>query len=191
MWNTFERQREALEKQYQHPDFDSASGSDPVSLQSEMESYYTQNANRPFILVRAELMDFFFQHCRLSIDPEDWFADHLEGRNLLLSLQKRKLQEARDALPPEARDTVVNYIKTGTFVPGLDLSHTSPDWADILLLGPSGLRDSFWVDFPISAESGCWHIIRLPVPNMLLSEHPTYCETILRQNFLILVSLLM
>ena len=141
MWNTFERLREALEKQYQHPDFDSASGSDPVSLQSEMESYYTQNANRPFILVRAELMDFFFQHCRLSIDPEDWFADHLERCNLLLSLQKRKLQEARDALPPEARDTVINYTKTGTFVPGLDLSHTSPDWADILLLGPSGLRD--------------------------------------------------
>lgn len=141
MWNTFERLRGSLEKQYLHPDFDPASGSDPVRLQSEMESYYAQNISRPFILVRAELMDLLFQHCRIAIDPEDWFADHLEGRDLILSLQKRKLQEAREALPPEARSTVINYIKTGTFVPALDLSHTSPDWSDILLLGPSGLRD--------------------------------------------------
>lgn len=141
MWNTFERQRESLEKQYRHPDFDSASGLDSVKLKSEIESYFVQNASRPFILVRAELMDFLLQHCRIGIDPEDWFADHLEGRDLILSLQKIKLQEAREALPAEVRNTVMNYIKTGTFVSALDISHTSPDWSDILLLGPVGLRD--------------------------------------------------
>ena len=141
MWNTFERVREFLEKQYQHPDFDPASGLDPVKLESEMESYYAQNASRPFILVRAELMDFLLQHCRIAIDPEDWFVDHMEGRHLIRVLQKRKLQEAQEALPPEVQNTVANYIKTGTFVSALDLTHTSPDWSDILLLGPSGLRD--------------------------------------------------
>ena len=134
MWNTFERVREFLEKQYQHPDFDPASGLDPVKLESEMESYYAQNASRPFILVRAELMDFLLQHCRIAIDPEDWFVDHMEGRHLIRVLQKRKLQEAQEALPPEVQNTVANYIKTGTFVSALDLTHTSPDWSDILLL---------------------------------------------------------
>ncbi|NLF31898.1 MAG: hypothetical protein GX591_13545, partial [Planctomycetes bacterium] len=72
---------------------------------------------------------------RIGVDSCDWFADHIDTGNLLWKLQGEWRREAGRDLPPR---TGVGHPAA---VSQLDLSHTSPDWRNVLTYGPAGLRD--------------------------------------------------
>ena len=141
MWNTFESVREILENQYRHPNFDPDSGPDYQQLRAGAEAYWAARGSDPLILVRAGLLDYVLRNSRIGVDPADWFADHVEGRDLLLPFIDRRKLAAENSLPPAMRQTIHDYSSCGAFTAALDLSHTSPDWTAVLELGPAGLRD--------------------------------------------------
>lgn len=140
MWNTFETVRESLETQYQHPRIDPDSGLGQSELEAEIFAYYEAHKDQPLILTRAGVLDLVMRKSRIGIDPDDWFADHLEGRSLPARLRDRIAGEVRRAMPADVMESVQRFSETGTFVSMLDTSHTSPDWESLLALGPAGLR---------------------------------------------------
>jgi len=137
MLNSFKTLREKLLKQYSEPHFDSESGLSKEMLREKLSGYAAANRDLPHILLKANLFKLIVENGRLDVDPDDPFADHLDGRDLLLPYQQIWARE--NPIPDIAanqrdRDSGLGEAK-------LDLSHTSPDWSSILELGVTGLRD--------------------------------------------------
>ncbi len=141
MWNTFQYVREHLSGQYSRLEIDYESGLPESEVRILMEQYWIQHVNEPSISRRAGLLALVLNHVRIGVDPADWFADHCEGTKLMLEFRSRFRTEAEELLPSGIIEKAELISTCGAGHAQLDLSHTSPDWADILQYGPAGLRD--------------------------------------------------
>ena len=138
LWNTYDQVRDSLDRQYS-PDipFDDASGQSAEQLRPQLERLVADGEadGTPRILIRARALELILRHARLRVDPQDWFADHIDSGRLLWHLQSTWRRQAGDAIEP------CPWAARNVAWPTLDLSHTSPDWRSILALGLRGLHD--------------------------------------------------
>jgi len=132
----FDEVRAQLESQYQHVQFDPTSGRSGEELGAALARHRAEHPDEPRILTRAWLFHLLCTKGRVAPDPEDHFADKLEHHNLLHTLRNEWLHEERAREFEDDPPTV-----PGSFRCILDLSHTSPDWRELLSLGLRGLRD--------------------------------------------------
>ena len=141
LWNTFEHVRSKLERQYLEPEWEPDTGPDSAALDEEMAGYVRTHAGDPLIRTRAALLEMALTRGRIGVDPDDWFADHLEtGSGISELLRERKRAMRRDQ--PAGEEQLRHDAEAcGCFDCQLDLSHTTPDWNSILTLGIPGLRD--------------------------------------------------
>lgn len=141
MWNTFDKIRPHLDRQYLEPEINPASGVSLKELEALTDQYFESHRGEPHILTKAALFEIIVTKGRIGVDPADWFADHLESGGLMNKYLELRRREANLKLSPEYEDASVLFPASGAGYAALDLSHTSPDWKSILELGPAGLRD--------------------------------------------------
>lgn len=135
LWNTFDDVRETLSRQYRPMQLAEDTGLTVPELEAGMRAYVATHADEPRIRTKAAILAYLLENGRVGVDAEDWFADHIGTGNLLWKLQGEWRQEAGKDLPP------VMVVGAPAGVSTLDLSHTSPDWRNVLKYGPAGLRD--------------------------------------------------
>lgn len=135
LWNTFDDVREKLSRQYRPMQLAEDTGLDVPELEAGMRAYLAAHPDEPRIRTKAAILAYLLRNARVGVDDYDWFADHIGTGRLLWKLQGEWCREAGRDIPP----------RTGVGHPAgvaqLDLSHTSPDWRNVLNYGPAGLRD--------------------------------------------------
>jgi len=136
MQKPFDLVRARLERQYLDVEFDPASGLSGEELAAEFARHRTEHPGEPRIITRAWLFHLICSKGRIAPEPEDYFAGKVEHHDMLVELRNEWWREERtrefgNAPPP----------MPGSFEATLDLSHTSPDWRNLLRYGLVGLRD--------------------------------------------------
>ena len=136
-----------MEHCYDPAVFAAAHGLAPEELQRKIREVYEagERENSPFAVTRARMLECFLQHVRIAVNDFDPFASVIERqtlspspRNEILTIQnERKAFYAEAALGNEILGT--EAVRKGVYRCRLDLSHTSPDWDNILKLGVPGL----------------------------------------------------
>lgn len=132
----FNMVRRRLERQYLDVKFDPASGLSKEELVAEFARHCTENPDEPRIMTRAWLFHLICSKARITAESGDYFADKLDHHSLLI-----KLRDGWNGveLAKEFKDDPPSI--SGAFQFCLDLSHTSPDWRNLLKYGFTGLRD--------------------------------------------------
>ena len=140
---------ERMEHCYDPAVFAAADGLAPEELRSEIRAVYEEGerANIPFAVTRARMLECFLQHVRIAVNDFDPFASLVERQTLspsprseILTIQnERKAIYAKAALGDEIRNA--EAVRKGVYRCRLDLSHTSPDWDNVLKLGVPGLLE--------------------------------------------------
>lgn len=136
LWNTYQDVKDELEKQY-HPGkpFNPDSGKDVKQLEAEIKGYVKANADQPHIILKARTLAKVLTEAQIRIDPEDWFADHINTGHILWGIQAQWRAEIARTVPK------CPWTAKNVSWPVLDLSHTTPSWRSILKYGLKGLRD--------------------------------------------------
>lgn len=139
LWNTFDKVRDELENQYHPMLLHPGSGMADDDLKTMTNEYFESHRDRPHIETRAKILAMILEHARIGVDPRDWFADHIAAGTIMNVYGKK--WEAEANIPPEQLAGQALFNRCGVGKVQLDLSHTSPDWRNILELGVKGLRD--------------------------------------------------
>ena len=126
LWNTFERLRPKLEQQYRSSDFPADTGISQEELRRLAEEMVRNPAGDSRITLRARLLELLLTRARVSVDPEDWFADRLDAGELLVEIREQWRSEAARTMPDIIRRCDANIV-SGLSRSQLNLSHTSPD----------------------------------------------------------------
>lgn len=135
LWNTFDVVRERLSHQYEPMRLAEDTGPAVPELETRAREYVDTHRDEPRIRTKAAVLSFVLRNGRIGIDEEDWFADHIDTGNIIWKLQSEWRAEAGRNLPPRTG------LGHPAGVAALDLSHTSPDWRNVLKYGPAGIRD--------------------------------------------------
>ncbi|MEW6359116.1 MAG: glycyl radical enzyme domain-containing protein [Planctomycetota bacterium] len=136
MIKPFDLVRSRLEQQYLDVRFDPASGRSGEELLAELNRHRAEHPDEPRILTRSWLLRLICSKGRIAPDPEDYFADKVEHHNMLVNLRNEWSREEHGREFRNEPPTV-----PGSLTSILDLSHTSPDWRNLLRYGFIGLRD--------------------------------------------------
>ncbi len=135
LWNTFDTVRARLVHQYQRMELAEDTGLAVPELEARVRSYLDAHRDEPRIRTKAAVLAFLLENARIGVDDYDWFADHIGTGGIIWKLQNEWRREAGKDLP---RRTALGHPAG---VANLDLSHTSPDWRNVLRYGPAGIRD--------------------------------------------------
>ena len=129
--------------------FAASDGLLPEDLRKAIRAVYIhgEEAKIPFAITRARMIECFLQNVRIAVTEHDPFASVLERQTLSVSplneilaiQQERKTFYAGIALGEEAVGAEAK--KLNLYRCRLDLSHTVPDWDNILTLGVPGLLE--------------------------------------------------
>ena len=138
---------EKMERAYAPAVFAAADGCSPEELNEKIRVLYDagERENIPFAVTRARMLACFLKHVRIAVNDFDPFASLIERQTLgpsprseILTIQaERKTFYAQAALGDEVGGT--EALREGVWRSRLDLSHTSPDWDNVLKLGVPGL----------------------------------------------------
>jgi len=136
-----------MDHSYDPEVFEAAEGLPPAELRSRIRSLYTENEHKglPFAVTRARMVECFLQNVRIAVSDFDPFASVVERQTLspspaneiIVIQNERKKTYARASLGESASG--MEAAVKGLYRSRLDLSHTSPDWDNLLRLGVPGL----------------------------------------------------
>lgn len=124
-------------------------GLEPGKMDLEIQKIFEsdQAAGVPFSVTRANMLTFFLQNVRIAINDIGKFAGIVERNSLSGRYRNDKInyyqwyqadRRQREVFP-EVHERAVKAQNDGRYVATLDLSHTTPDWERILMLGIPGL----------------------------------------------------
>ena len=147
--------------------FAGSDGMSPEKLNLKIREVYDAGEREgiPFPVTRARMVAAFLENVRIAVNDFDPFAAVVERRTLssgpkseiLFIQQERKAFYAKLSLGEAV--SASEAVKTGVYRSRLDLSHTSPDWDNVLTLGVPGLlkraEDNFRKNPSPFAESVC------------------------------------
>ena len=102
-------------------------------LEKRFDEIAAANDAKPFIVTRTKWMCEAFDHVRLAVNTNDLFVHwHADCAIIPLRFQRRMAVLRKDVRLPKGPAHGWSTI---------DTSHTCPDWASVLALGPKGLAD--------------------------------------------------
>ena len=83
LWGHYDAVRDALAEQYRLP-MNPATGLAPEELLAKAQQYLvTTGATKPRIIQRAEMLHMLLSDAAIRVDPDDWFADHIDTGRVL------------------------------------------------------------------------------------------------------------
>ena len=108
------------------------SGLGKAGLERRLDEIAAANVGKPFVVTKTAWMVELFDKARLSVKPEDRFVDIFPEWYVYTDRRDRAVGKFM-----AAHSSPVRAVAT----PWFDTSHTCPDWAAVLALGPKGLAD--------------------------------------------------
>ena len=140
---------EKMEHCYDPAVFSAADGLCPKELNEKIRAVYESGEQEkvPFAVTRARMLESFLQHVRIAVNDFDPFASLVERQTLSPSPRNEILTIQDERKTYYAKATLGNWIngmeavRKGVYRCRLDLSHTSPDWDNVLKLGVPGLLE--------------------------------------------------
>ena len=108
------------------------SGLGKAELERRLDKIAAANVGKPFVVTKTAWMVELFDKARLSVKPEDRFVDIFPEWYVYTDRRDRAVGKFM-----AAHSSPVRAVAT----PWFDTSHTCPDWAAVLALGPKGLAD--------------------------------------------------
>jgi len=141
VWGTFERERERLNLQEVKPCFTDDSGLAPQALREAFNALHEQLLNEPAVLRKAKLFEFILHNGRISVDPQDWFANKLDHQGLMQEFNASAMNGIPALYIPKVKKSIETAGETGYYETGLDVGHVSPGWRYMFKKGISGLLE--------------------------------------------------
>lgn len=133
MWNTYWTVKEQLDNQFTTP-LRAGSGLPAEELKAQVQALVDKEiATTPRIILRAKMLSTILDQGEIRVDPWDLFAGHIGDGQIMWFFQWWWLGDAKDKLNLASPDQYKGETAR------LDLSHTSPDWWNVLKYGPTGL----------------------------------------------------
>jgi len=116
---------------------------DRPALERGLAAIERDFADRPLGVRRAKALAYCFDHVRLAVNTNDLFVHWHADCGLLPGAREQRVAAFARAA---AKDDPARYAGAwladdGAFNCRLDTSHTCPDWASVLALGPRGLAE--------------------------------------------------
>jgi formate C-acetyltransferase len=139
VWETFETQRERLNLQIVNPCFVDGSGLTPEALKEGFNDLRQKLSNESPVIRKAKLFEYILINGRISVDPDDWFADKLDHQGLMSEYNRHAMNDTPATYAPTAMETIQTAASTGYYSTGLDTGHVSPGWRYMYSKGLSGL----------------------------------------------------
>lgn len=137
----FETLREQLDQQYNRDMWLPFDGLSDEELDKSIRSVYVSLKEQqvPFQIIRAKMIACALENCRIQVAAFDPFANICHHPQEILKIRnERYLAMPKEYMNPE-HYTDDRSLCEGLYFAHLDLSHTSPDWDNILKLGITGL----------------------------------------------------
>jgi len=153
LWDTFDQDREILNRQYENPDYNPESGLPFDELKNQALSLADQLSGQPHSIIKAKAFEYILDNAQISINPSDWFGFHFNAteissrqdigwgmKRILNSLNSKwsgelfqgPVKEYNSPRASQGRDA-------GLFVMYPDYDHSTPNWENIIELGFPGL----------------------------------------------------
>ena len=142
VWGTFERERKRLDRQFIEPDFIDGSGLKPDALKESFKILCNNLFTASPVIRKAKLFEFLLLNSRISIDPEDWFADKLDHQNLMAEYNNSAMNKVPATYAIKTMETIKTAASTGYYETGLDIGHVSPGWRYMYSHGLNGMLDT-------------------------------------------------
>ena len=106
------------------------SGLGKAALEKRLDEIAAENAGKPFVVTKTKWMVELFDRARLSVLPDDRFVDCFPEWYIVTDRRDARVWKHVCSLPAPTKDVSGAWF---------DTSHTCPDWAAVLKLGPCGL----------------------------------------------------
>ena len=135
----FEGDRALLDRQYDCVCYDPETGLSRDELRAEAGALEERLSGEAPIRVKAALFKLTLENARIHVDEFDWIADHIDYGDTLSDLRGRQWTDSGLKAIGAPVDPLA---ESGLLTAGLDISHTSPDWARLLALGLYGLQSA-------------------------------------------------
>lgn len=135
----FEGDRALLDRQYDCVCYDPETGLSRDELRAEAGALEERLSGEAPIRVKAALFKLTLENARIHVDEFDWIADHIDYGGALSDLRGRQWTDSGLKAIGAPIDPLA---ESGLLTAGLDISHTSPDWARLLALGLHGLQSA-------------------------------------------------
>ena len=135
----FEGDRALLDRQYDCVCYDPETGLSRDELRAEADALEKRLSGEAPIRVKAALFKLTLENARIHVDEFDWIADHIDYGDILSDLRGRQWTDSGLKAIGAPVDPLA---ESGLLTAGLDISHTSPDWARLLALGLYGLQSA-------------------------------------------------
>ena len=136
-----------MDHSYDPEVFAAAEGLPPKELRQKIRALYTENERQgvPFAVTRARMVECFLQNVRIAVNDFDPFASLVERQTLspspaneIIIIQNERKKASAQAVFGDRASGMEAAVK-GLYRSRLDLSHTSPDWDNLLNLGIPGI----------------------------------------------------
>lgn len=133
--------KDKLFDQYAKPDFDESTGIGRDELIAGFNAIAALDGEISRMEIRARLFEFVMENARIDVDPEDWFADHFDNGNQIMTAHREKWRREIGETGPltEEAEILARGRRTGSFFAELDLGHISPGWRNLLKKGAAGI----------------------------------------------------
>jgi pyruvate-formate lyase len=139
LWNNFDNDRQHLEAQYRNTLWDEESGLSLAELEDTIPKLVEELNEQSKIIIKAKVFAFLLEHGRISIDPRDWYADHLLHGDILIKLRNSWTNNTINSYLSDVHSKANIFRSVGACTTGPNFSHVAPDWERILALGPNGI----------------------------------------------------
>ena len=141
VWETFNKERDRLNRQMLEPNFVKGSGLESEALKRGFYEQRESLTDVSPVIKKARLFEYLLLNGRISVDPGDWFADKLDHQGLMAEYNRTVLNTVAAEHAHDAMLSISTAAATGYYETGLDTGHTSPGWRYMLSKGLSGLLE--------------------------------------------------
>lgn len=138
IWNTFDKYRPILEKEFKINNFDNNSGIPFKELKAECYKIANDECHSK-VQRKADILSLILEKAKIEICPFGWFADKVEHGGITYDIRNEWIKKLnKDQLKP-ILDANADAMNDKAYCASYDFGHTCPDWESILSLGIPGI----------------------------------------------------
>ncbi len=153
MTNAFNTYREKLARDYFGAYIDYAEGMNTEELLNEIEKISENPENNSPVILMAQIEAFILKNARISVDPYEYFAGALDGRDAALKTRELRHRQNMRSLAPYTRRIYLDGLNTLSFTAAPDFGHTAADWDAVMTLGFTGMLERIRLNASKCTES--------------------------------------
>ena len=139
--DAFNTYREKINRDYFGEYIQYAEGMTTEELLCGIEEISANSEDRSPVIIMAEIEAFILKNARISVNPYEYFAGALDGRDAALKTRELRHRQNMKSLAPYTRRIYLDGSSTLSFTAAPDFGHTAADWDSVMSLGFSGMLE--------------------------------------------------